>query len=66
MESKTEAAYTLLLTKYKALFPSIIPNFVMTDFETDFETAWQNAFLTVYPEIVAHGCWFHYVQVGTQ
>ncbi|CAI6360474.1 unnamed protein product [Macrosiphum euphorbiae] len=58
MESKTEAAYTLLLTKCKALFPSIIPNCVMTDFET----ALQNAFLTVYPETVAHGCWFHYVQ----
>ncbi|CAI6347305.1 unnamed protein product [Macrosiphum euphorbiae] len=29
---------------------------------TDIEAALQNAFLTVYPETVAHGCWFHYVQ----
>lgn len=60
MESKTEAAYTLLLTKCKALFPSIIPDCFMTDFET----ALQNAFATVYPETIAHGCWFHYVQVS--
>lgn len=26
MESKIEAAYTILLTKYKALFPAIRPN----------------------------------------
>jgi len=60
MESKTEAAYSLLLTKCKALFPSIITDCFMTDFET----ALQNAFATVYPETIAHGCWFLYVQVS--
>lgn len=59
MESKTEMAYTRVLTKCKAIFPDITPTCIMTDFET----ALQNAFKTVYPNAIQHACWFHYVQV---
>lgn len=60
MESKTEAAYTVLLTKCKALFPFLQPSRIMTDYEV----ALQNSFRTVYGNAERHSCWFHYVQVS--
>lgn len=48
MESKTEAAYTLVLRKCKALFPAIQPTCIMTDYEN----ALKNAFNVIYPESV--------------
>lgn len=58
MESKTEEAYTLLLSKCKELFPFIKPSNIMTDFESGL----LNAFKSVYPDADQHSCFFHYVQ----
>ncbi|CAI6344642.1 unnamed protein product [Macrosiphum euphorbiae] len=57
MESKTETAYTLLLTKCKTLYPFLHPTSVMTDFEVALRAVCGNS--------ERHSCWFHYVQVFT-
>ncbi|XP_043475792.1 uncharacterized protein LOC122507239 [Leptopilina heterotoma] len=50
---------------YKAVFEEIsrlIPEFIIDEAMTDYESALKAALRAVFPNIILHGCWFHYKQ----
>lgn len=60
MDSKTIEAYTAVFECIVRLIPEYEIQEVLTDYENALKTALRN----VFPNIILHGCWFHYKQVS--
>ncbi|XP_051176184.1 uncharacterized protein LOC127291231 [Leptopilina boulardi] len=58
MDSKTIEAYTAVFECIVRLIPEYEIQEVLTDYENALKTALRN----VFPNIILHGCWFHYKQ----
>lgn len=60
MSRRTTEAYRVVFEEIKRL----IPGFEIEEVLTDYESGLTSALLLAFPNIILHGCWFHYKQVS--